>query len=83
VKPPTWGLTYWPIFLIAGSAWFIIGESLALATNAKNTLSDYSWYELHIQPGITQHTVAWYFSLIAWVLFAVLITGHIWLRNPS
>lgn len=83
MKPPTWGLTYWPVYLIITSVLFFTGEIPALLTNAKNTLSDYSWYELHLQPGITQHTVAWWLSLLAWLLFAVIITGHIWFRNPT
>lgn len=83
----TWGLWYWPTGLIITSLLFLPAEIFALATNSLNTLSDYSYYELHMQTAagrITNiHTVAWWGSLIAWLLFVVVITGHIWLRNPS
>jgi hypothetical protein len=79
----TWGAIYWPIFLIGTSLTFLGPELYALFTNWKNTLSDYSWTELHVSPGITVHTVAWYISLIAWLLVVVVLTLHIWWEyNP-
>lgn len=74
----TWGRYYWPYFLILGSALFGIPELIALFTNNANTLSDYARYELNVAPHITVHTLAWYVSLCAWVLFFVVITAHIW-----
>lgn len=83
----TWGLWYWPMGLIITSLLFLPAEIFALATNSLNTLSDYSYYELHMQTAagrITNiHTIAWWGSLVAWLLFVVVITGHIWLRNPA
>lgn len=79
----TWGKEYWPIFLIVVSVLFAVPELYALFTNVLNTLSDYSWFELHVRPGINRHTIAWWISLSAWAVFAVVITGHIWFRNPS
>lgn len=78
-----WGIIYWPVFLITVSAFFLIPETIALCTNAANTLSDYAWNQMHVglSFGNGPHTVAWWLSLVAWILFAVLITGHIWWRT--
>ena len=83
----TWGLWYWPAGLIAVSLLFVPAELFALATNSLNTLSDYSYYELGMQTALGRfalhHTVAWWASLVAWLLFVVVITGHIWWRQPG
>ena len=81
---PTWGLLYWPLFLVAVSALFAGPELFALFTNHANTLSDFSRYEI----GITGRTVhpgvpAWWISQTAWLLFVVVITGHIWYLTPD
>ena len=80
---PTWGRLYWPLALAATSLLFFPAELTALFTNSVNTLSDYSWYELHVSPGFTVHTIAWYASFISWLLFVAVITGHIWFRAPG
>lgn len=79
----TWGLAYWPSFLTASSALFALPELIALFTNAQNTLSDYCWRELSVNVtfGHGAHTFAWWSSLIAWLLFVVIITLHIWWRS--
>ena len=75
----TWGREYWPAFLTVTSLSFAIPELIALFTNVKNTLSDYSWAELGIVNNhIPVHSVAWIISLTAWVLFVFIITAHIW-----
>lgn len=76
----SWGNRYWPVFLIVVSIAFLIPELYALATNAYNTLSDYAWRELNVTRAFefTMHSVAWYASLSAWLLFVVVITLHIW-----
>jgi hypothetical protein len=65
----TWGLWYWPTGLVITSLLFFPAEVYALFTNSLNTLSDYSYYELHMQTAtgrITNiHTIAW------------------WARNPA
>jgi dolichyl-phosphate-mannose--protein O-mannosyl transferase len=77
----TWGKYYWPIALIVVSvAMFGIPELIALFTNQANTLSQYSWDELHVS-GIAVHNVAWLVSLIVWLVFVVVITLHIWWRS--
>lgn len=80
----TWGRIYWPLALIAASLLFGPAELIALFTNSLNTLSDYSEYELGILDitghPVNQHTVAWFLTLAVWVLFAVVITLHIWFR---
>jgi len=77
-----WGSTYWPIGLIAASVAFLVPELYALATDANNTLSDYCWRELHVTRAfeLSAHGAAWWFSLIAWGVFVVVITMHIWYR---
>lgn len=79
----TWGLVYWPKYLIVGSLFFILPELFALITNVNNTLSDYCWKELNVSLayGTGQHTIAWWLSLVAWLLFFVAITIHIWWRG--
>jgi len=79
VKAITWGLTYWPIYLIIASLGFLVPEIYALFTGHQNTLSDYAWQELDIRTNF-HHTLAWGLSQAAWVLFAVVITFHIWYR---
>jgi len=77
----TWGKQYWPVFLIAVSLAFLVPEILALATNVKNTLSDYAWYELDIttpQEHFSAHTAAWFLSLGMWLVIAIWLTYHIW-----
>lgn len=79
----TWGLAYWPKYMIVASLAFIIPETVAFFTNASNTLSDFAWYELGINGTINRHDFAWWISLIAWAMFVIVITGHIWFRTPS
>lgn len=81
---PTWGSTYWPIFLIIVSAFFLAPEILALFTNAANTLSDYCWRELSVNVafGHGKHSVAWWLSLIGSVLAFIILVIHIWWRGP-
>ncbi len=82
---PSWGLYYWPFFLILGSLLFLIPELIALFTNATNTLSGYTWRELNVHGGmhLNQHTVAWWLSLAAWLVFVVVITIHIWWKSVA
>lgn len=77
----TWGRQYWPFYIIFTAGLFLGPEIYALLTNWRNTLSQYSWNELHVNPGIPVHTVAWYISLMGWLLFVVVITAHIWWRK--
>lgn len=76
-----WGKYYWPLFLIITSGLFLGPELLALATNSGNTLSEYSWNELGVRGFAHVHTMAWWFSLIAWLMFVVVITVHIWWKR--
>lgn len=76
----TWGRVYWPVaLLIAAIGMFGIPELIAIVTNQANTLSEYCWDELRVG-SIPVHTVAWYVSLVTWLLFVVVITAHIWWR---
>lgn len=75
----TWGSWYWPLFLTVASFEFAIPEAYALITKqSANTLSDYSWDELHINSPFTYHSAAWGISLLIWLVFVVAITLHIW-----
>lgn len=75
----TWGKVWWPIYLIVTSVAFLVPETVALITNAANTLSYYARLELNLIPHVNNaHTVAWWFSLCAWGLFIVIMTLHIW-----
>lgn len=79
----TWGLWYWPVFLITASVAFLIPEILALVTNVSNTLSDYAWHELNIpRPGTPViHSAAWLLTLGVWLVMAFWLTWHIWFRK--
>jgi hypothetical protein len=84
----TWGNTWWPAFLIISSVWLVLGfgvpETIALlspvANHFDNTLSIYARNELGLSVAVagTRHTVAWWCSFIAWMVFTVFITAHIW-----
>lgn len=82
----TWGAHYWPVFLIISSLWLLTGfgipELIAIftqvSTHTDNTLSNYAQHELGVSAQLTIHTIAWYLSLIVWVLLTTLLTWHIW-----
>jgi hypothetical protein len=81
---PTWGLIYWPTYLMISLSLFLPVEVYALVTNqAQNTLSDYCWHELDVTKAlaISGHGMAWWCSLILWGFFVVAITLHIWYRS--
>lgn len=78
----TWGRYYWPYAMILVSVMFAVPETIAIVTNDANTLSSYSWDELHVMNGhIPVNTIAWYGSLAVWLAFTVVITAHIWFRS--
>lgn len=75
----TWGRLYWPFWIIVVSALFLGPELIALLTNWRNTLSNYAWTELNVTNArVPVHTVAWWFSLIGWLLAVFVLTAHIW-----
>jgi hypothetical protein len=81
---PTWGLVYWPIAMSAVVMIFAPAELIALFTNHVNTLSDFSRYEIGIRGTVMHPGVpAWWISLAGWLLFVVIITGHIWFLTPD
>jgi hypothetical protein len=77
-----WGDYYWPRGLIIVAVAFAVPELYALFTNPANTLSGYCWRELGLPGawGSGVHSIAWWCSLGAWLLFTVVITAHIWFR---
>lgn len=75
---PTWGLWYWPNYLIGVGGAFLVAEVYAFFTNVWNTLSYYAWYEMGITGRLSPHHPAWWISFIAWLVFVVAITAHIW-----
>ena len=80
----TWGRQYWPVFLIVTSLAFLIPEVIALVTNAKNTLSDYAWYELNVKTPtehFSAHTAAWFLSLGMFLVIAIWLVFHIWFET--
>lgn len=80
----TWGKEYWPWYLILASLAFLIPESIALAVNTRNTLSDYAWYELNVKTptqAFSAHTAAWFLSLGVWIVIAIWLTYHIWFER--
>ncbi len=76
----TWGLTYWPAFILAVVLSFGVAETIALITNTRNTLSWFAWRELGVPlNGSTPlFTAAWYFSFALYIVVAVFLGIHIW-----
>jgi hypothetical protein len=84
----TWGDRYWPVFLVISGLWLLTGfgipESIALATapsrGLDNTLSAYARVQLHVSVATagSVHTLSWWVSFLAWMMFVVFITAHIW-----
>jgi hypothetical protein len=79
----TWGLRYWPAFLVAVSIAFLLPETFAFFTNHNNTLSDYAWHELGFSGKTGLRGFADWFSFIAWSVGVVVLTAHIWFKVPS
>ena len=83
-----WGEKWWPIFLVGSGLWLLTGfgipETIALLTNSNthldNTLSYYARIQLHVSVATENsiHTVAWWVSFAAWMMFVIFITAHIW-----
>lgn len=75
-----WGYTYWPWGLSVAALAFLGPELYAAFTNVRNTLSWYCWHKLGIDIVFTGgiHSMAWWNSLLAWLVFVVIITAHIW-----
>lgn len=77
---------YWPVFLIISAIWILCGfgipEVLALVSkvtnHTDNTLSNYAHVELKVSTQMTIHTIAWYLSLLVWLLSTTILTFHIW-----
>jgi hypothetical protein len=80
---PTWGQHYWPWYLTIGVVLFGVPEIYSLLTNVYNTLSWYAWRKLNlsISVGNGMDSVAWWASLILWIAFVIIITGHIWWKS--
>jgi hypothetical protein len=76
----TWGIYYWPIWIVVTALLFLPTEIFAVITNPANTLSEYCWHELNVTQALTfsAHGMAWWISLIMWGFFVVAITLHIW-----
>lgn len=77
----TWGRYYWPFFIVVASLLFLGPELIALFTNRSNTLSEYAWHELNVNPRIPVHTLAWWISLIAFILAIFVLVIHIWFKR--
>lgn len=89
VTVSTWGMKYWPWFLLVTTAQILFGfgvpETIALVQGAHkpssgvdNTLSHYARYELNVSAHMTIHTVTWWFTLVVFLAFVVFAVSHIW-----
>lgn len=79
----TWGREYWTWFLVVVSAAFLIPEIVALVTNVRNTLSWYSWTEMHVPSGMhpLHQSAAWFLSQGVFVVIAAWLLFHIWYHD--
>jgi hypothetical protein len=82
-NPPTWGLIYWPLYIVAAIALFAGPELVALFTHSSNTLSYFAWWELGIGGRYNPHTVFWWVSLLGFIAITATLIGHIWFRTPA
>ena len=81
----TWGLWYWPKFLIISAiiiaAGFGPAELFAVfqrGSHVDNTLSYYARTQLNVTAQMTQHTVAWYLTLFVYLVIGLALLFHIW-----
>lgn len=80
----TWGYYYWPVFLILVSLGFLPAELYAVFTNTSNTLSDYAWYELGVNPSLGKpliHSAAWFLTQGVYLVMVAWLWRHIWFRQ--
>lgn len=73
--PITWGVNYWPWFLLGFTVLFLGPEIYALSTNAANTLSDYVWQALK------PNSAVWYLTLGGWLTLTSWLVFHFWFRR--
>jgi hypothetical protein len=68
---------YWPIWMLTGLSLFLLREIWALASgHAKDTLSDWTWNQLHI----TENESFWHWSQVDLLVFCTYVTVFvIWL----
>ena len=78
--PITWGLLYWPIYLVSVTIGFAVPEVIGLFTNTRNTLSWYAWTEMHVRPmePFTVHNAGWFLSQGMFLTVASWLLYHIW-----
>jgi hypothetical protein len=76
----TWGLVYWPAFIITVVLMFGIPETIGLVTNTRNTLSWFAWREFGVPNSYSMpaFTAAWYFSFALYLVIVVFLGIHIW-----
>ena len=76
----TWGLLYWPIYLISVTIGFAVPEVIGLFTNTRNPLSWYAWDEMHVRPMMpfTAHNAGWFLSQGMYLTIASWLLWHIW-----
>jgi hypothetical protein len=77
-----WGFWYWSVWLAVVAVSLGVPEFYALATNARNTLSDYVWARLEVSTGQQlPWTAAHYLVFGAWVVFFSWLTWHFFFRR--
>ena len=77
----TWGVWYWPVFLIVTSLLFLGPEIYALLTNTLNTLSDYASTQLGLNLSVTArqiHNAAWFLTQGVSLVVVIWLWFHIW-----
>jgi hypothetical protein len=79
----TWGAYYWPGFLIAQFVLLFAPEGYALATNWRNTLSNWVWDHLNItkNESISQWSATDFLLFGAWMVVVTWLTFHFFLRK--
>lgn len=72
---PTWGVWYWPVFVVTGLTAFLVPEIIGLCTNWHNTFSAAIWRMEDFKAG--QPVVNWTF--VHFIFIALLLVLDLWL----
>lgn len=82
VKVPTWGLWYWPVWLVVMLTTLAIPEFYALFTNTQNTQSAWVWRELDVTTDTPKPwTAVHYLFFGLWLVIMSWLTFHYFWRK--
>ena len=75
---------WWPVWLAAGAATFLLREVWALASGRpQDTLSDWTWHILKIAKNepMSAWSAADFLTFGCWLVLVTWLTWHLWFRR--